>query len=319
MTTALDCSIYWETSWGTDINQLGYNSDVEGNPGPFFPPTFSETGELYIADRFNQRILIPSKGEVIESISAPSMWPQDGADDIGRRWSNLAVRRGNLYLRFSEWMEDRVVDNLAIFTFDSQRWDIISLASYYPQHSNVLHTITVDGSGGVYVRLDPGMVYFDKHHNPGLVLPGLEMDEMLLLGWDNNLYLYAYRFDKLTVWNGQQHPFRGWAQPIYQQSGMLSFLGSRNDKQLPLYRHLLGTDIGGQIYMAHSSSDAQKSWIIIKLASNEQVLVGEIPSYILSTFTKLSLAPDGGIYGITYDPKSASTLPRIIQCYFSVS
>lgn len=316
ITVSLECSTYWETNWGTGNNQLGYNSKVEGNPGPFFPPVFDESGNIYIADRFNHRILVFAGGEEIRSISTPSTWPQEGADDTGKRWSNLVVQRGSLYLRFSEWVENRVIDKLGIFTFDDQHWKIIDLAPYYPHHSILAQTITANGSGGVYIRLDPGLVYFDAQHYLELIYPGLTADETLLLGWDKNLYLYAYHSDKLTGWSEQRRPFIDLTQPTFEMYGVFSFLGQRSANQLPLHRQFLGADVYGQIYLSHSRSDVQTPWIISRLLPDERMLIGEIPPYILSAFTKLSLAPDGRVYGMTYDPEDISILPRIIQCHF---
>jgi len=315
----LGCEVYLESSWGNGIKQLGYNLRVEGNPGPFFSPAFNEHGDVFVADRFNHRVLIFSRNGDVTDVPVQSSHSWIGkADDLGQRWSNLAASEDRLFLRFSEWDNGRVIDKLGIFKLSSDKWKSISLEPYYPYHSILAYSITADNLGGVYVRLDPGIVYFDADYRAELSFDGLEADETLTRGWDGNMYTYSYLRDHLVNWgpNSTRLSRESFVSPLFAIDQVLLPVWQTVSWELEAQNQFLGTNTEGELYFVISNKREMSHWLILKSKDGKQTFLGEIPHHLLSTFSTFSVAPNGSVYGVTYSPDDMLVAPRIIRCEF---
>jgi len=195
-------------------------------------------------------------------------------------------------------------------SLDGQEERIIDLELYYPLHSIRLDSLIADRRGGVYVRLPPaGVVHFDTDLRPEFRYLGSEASyEDLVVGWDGNLYTYSAERDHLTNWGAGKKRFTGPVEPLSWMANVIDATPIIS----PTYTRLLGADTQGRLYF-RTCERGVDVWLMRVSASGDQRVIAAVPEGWPSPST---LAPDGSLYSITYDPTDLSVRPRVVRCVF---
>ena len=313
LTVTLHCTNYVETRWGTGPGEFGLcpASSEAVLRGPY-PPVLNAQGDLFILDKVNQRILRYSGSMTPQIIAIPSSYLfRDVCSYSMRGWSNLGVSEDRLFLLFPAWRDGRVVDQLAVLSPEGREERIIDLEAYYPLYSR--YAPIADEKGGAYVLLPPaGVVHFDADFRPEFKYLGGDESliyENLVVGWDGNLYTYSAECDHLTNWGTGNRLFMldeslNWKANVIATTQIVS----------PTYKRLLGVDVQGRLYFRVYERGTDP-WFVRVSASGNQIVIAAVPEGEPSSF---SLAPDGSLYGTTYNSKDPdpSLKPRIIRCVF---
>lgn len=298
------CFTYIETQWGTAPGEFGFCPLSSQIRGPY-PPVFNRQGDLFILDIANRRIVRYSENRSSQVIPLSSAYVS--FDDVcNSGWSNIAVSRDRLFLTYPVPNRGRVVDQLAVLSLSGQEQGVIDLEPYYPLRPLYLDSLLPDHKGGVYLLLlPPAIVHFDKELQPWFIYRSLEAshNEVLVIGWDGNIYTYNVKEDFLSNWGADRQCLELCESPM----GMKSVRAATQIASLTNIR-LLGIDVEGRAYFAawirESGHDEE---VLIRLSDNQVpvIAVGKFPS---------RLAPDGALYGIQYDPDNPLIRPRIIKC-----
>lgn len=238
-------------------------------------------------------------------------------------WHDFSVQNKRLYLLISECQPrtQQFVRALIVQSLDSDVQQIIYLDAY----KTLAETVVVNRGGMIYVsdRYDDA-VYIDTDLQAQplkIKTVSYNSDAEIVSGWDGNLYTYSYDYayeavDELTNW-GNVPLLQN--TPVWTTSDVIS---PRYKSELEIYKELLGIDTTGRFYF-HSfgeykpSAEPQPKGHFIRLSTkSNQVEIGQLPDgLVLSTFT-FTIAPNGILYGITYDMDDSNRVPEILQCAF---
>lgn len=316
LTVSLHCTTYIETRWGTEPGEFGLCSDssLTSTRGPY-PPVLNAQGDLFILDKANQRILRYSGNSTPQVIPIPSSYVLDDVCGYSNRgWTNLSVSKNRLFLRFSV-RQDRLVDRLAVLSLEGQDDRIIDLEAYYPLHSPFANSLIADRKGGVYLLLPPaGVVHFDADLRPEFIYLGTDdllIYQGLVVGWDGNLYTYSAERDHLDSW-GADNRFFILGEPL----GSVTDVIAATQIVSPAFRRFLGADVQGRLYFGVLERGTDLRFVRISALGGQRV-VAAVPEG-LGLPSSFSLAPDGSLYGATYNHKNPDPLlePRIVRCVF---
>jgi hypothetical protein len=201
------------------------------------------------------------------------------------------------------------VDRLAVLSLEGQEERLIDLEPYYPLHSPFLNSLIADTRGGVYLLLPPaGVVHFDADLRPEFRYMGSEASyENLVVGWDGNLYTYNAESDYLSNWGTDNRPFMH-----DERLSSIANVIAATQIVSPTYERLLGADTQGRLYFRIREQDGGV-WLIRVSASGDERVIAAVPE---GEPSPSSLAPDGSLYSIIYDPTDPSIRPRIVKCVF---
>lgn len=309
----LRCTNYVEAQWGTGLGDIGLcpaSSDAWIR-GPY-APKLNAQGDLFIVDKANQRILRYSGGAASQVIPIPSSYVLDDVCGYANQWPNVSVSEDRLFFLFSTWQDERIVDRLAVLSTEGQEQQLIDLEPYYPLRSPYLNSLISDREGGVYLLLPPaGVVHFDADLRPEFKYLGaddLSVYEGLVVGWDSNLYTYSAERDRLTNWGAGKKRFTGPIEPLSWRENVIA----ATQIVSPTYTRLLGADTQGRLYF-RTCERGRDVWLIRVSASGDERVIAAVPE---GEPPPSSLAPDGSLYSIAYDPTDTSVKPRIVRCVF---
>jgi hypothetical protein len=120
------------------------------------------------------------------------------------------------------------------------------------------------------------------------------------------LYSYDFPTDQFLHW-GEAITAR--VGPIITDAGIVMAASNKN----PCCGKLIGVDESGNSYFSFRDND-NELWII-RYAKAKQIM-GVIPAeWAVNLFT-FSLAPDGTLYSLIYNPRDQTVPPKIIKCNF---
>jgi hypothetical protein len=220
------------------------------------------------------------------------------------------VSDGRLFLVFPVLQDDRVEDQLAVLSLEGKEERVIDLGAYYPLHSPYLNSLVPDRKGGVYLLLPPaGVVHFDAELRSEFKYIGAEdllLYEGLVVGWDGNIYTYSADRDALSKWGTDEERFMHNVVPLSWMGGTIAATPIIS----PTYSRLLGADVQGRLYF-RTYEPGNSVWLIRVSTSWDEMAVARVPEGAQSLH---SLAPDGSLYSIEYDPTDSSIKPRIVKC-----
>jgi hypothetical protein len=259
--------------------------------------TFDELENLFVTDPANNRILMyPPGTKVPHIINVPPSYVLDYNSNT-RYWSNASVSNGNIYLVFDIVKNRRIIQKMAILSFDGREQQIIDLEPYYPSYTIFSPPIMADRHGGVYLGLSLG----------GLS-GGNSLYEYLVVGWDGNLYSYDFSTDNLNNWGpSEKTVLITHGEPL---SSMDEIITATQDKD-SAYGRLVGVDSSGRLYFSFRGSNGSVK--IIRLSEDSRV-IGTIPEEWATYFLYPSLSPDGSLYSLVNNSRLQSTQPGIVKC-----
>jgi len=307
----LECTTYYQAQWGSDPGELGLcpASSEAWIRGPY-PPVPDEHGGLFVLDKANQRIVRYSKSEAPRIIPLPSSYVLDDVCGYSNRWSNISVSKDRLFLRYLTLQNERFVQRLAVLSLEGQEETSIDLEPYYPLNSPYLNSLLPDRKGGVYVQFVPvGLVHFDEGFRPTFVPLGTKADYgNMVVGWDGNFYTYDLERDIVRNQGADARHIDGealsWLENVISATSVTSSTHVR----------LIGVDTGGRLYFSFITYEQDRvAWFLRLSNSGKEGKLAVLTEIDLSSS---SLAPDGSLYDIVYDPDSPAVKPRIVRCVF---
>ena len=316
---SIDCKVYIQSQWGSGPTQFGYYTSSDGQNeihGPY-SPTFDELGNMFIADPVNQCILMYPVGlSTPQSINVPSSYILN-YNSNDRYWSNVSASNGVLYLVYSVYKNGRTVRQLAALSFDGHEKQVIDLEPYYPLYADLSSPVMADRHGGIYLVLHPsvGIVHFDTDFRSELIqeVGTSFFDQNAAVGWNGNLYTYDFTADILYDWGQSDKTILiANKDPVSSVGGIIQ---GAQDKE-PTYGKIIGADSDANIFLSFNASDGNLR--IIRLNGNDRAIASIPAEWAMDIMNlyNISLAPDGALYSLIYDPADQSVQPKIIKCEF---
>jgi hypothetical protein len=309
----LQCSLYLESQWGSDLSEFGFitytTTGKDFIRGPY-SPTFDEMANMYIADPVNQRVLQYPVGSIIpRAIKIPESYILDNYSNY-RFWSNVSVSNGKLFLVFNKIRNDRLIQQLAVLSMDGREEQINDLEPYYPLMSVSSSPVMSDKHGGVYLDLTPiGIVHFDDLFRPEIIQDrDGNIFENLAIGWDGNLYSYEFTNDLLNNWGqSNQTLLIAKGEPL---SSITNIISTTLDKS-PSFGRIIGADSKGRLILSYRTNE--NILRIIRISEEKWELATVLSEGTRDLFP-LSLSPDGSLFGIIYNSSDQTIKPRIVKC-----
>lgn len=315
--TTLQCSIYIEAKWGSGFGELGRCSmESEAiTKGPFLP-ILNVQGDLFVFDQVNRRIL-RFKGTVLSQvISIPLTYgPSESCEYTLYGWSNVTTYIDKLFFFFLSYRtgQQPFQQQLAMLSVEEKKEKVVSLEAYTPLRA--VNSPIADHYGGVYVLLPPAaVIHFDADFRPEFIYMG-EDDALgytgLGIGWDGNTYTYRVESDYLFNWGPGNTLLEHGVEPLNYQANVIAAA----DIMTPTAARLLGADTQGQLYFIVNEYITDRRLVRIS-ASGKKYVVASVDKEWLLPFYTFTLAPNGSLYGIVYDPADDTIDPKIIKCVF---
>lgn len=309
----LVCDTLLSMHWGNGPDELGYvATESEGwkkVSGPY-PPVFDEAGRMFISDPVNNRIFMYDQWKFQQLIPIPESY----VFEIGGQkyyWPQISATNDHIFLHFTGYNEERIVDRVAIIDLQGTVESVIDLEPYYPMHS-IYQPLRADWNGGFYLLLDPvGMVHFDSQYRPKFVALGSDWQYFYMeIGWDKNIYTYSPSKDYISVRQDSKNtsmlhmppPLRVIENITNDQTG---------DQRVDT---ILGITQAGEIYLLIEENQILSILIIANDGEKREKV--HLPADFSSgtLFSRFRLAPDGSFVGLVYDVNNAQVTPEIIRC-----
>ena len=294
----IDCSVYVETTWGSGENQWGDPIQLPSHSRTQFSPLeFSETGDIYISDFPNKRLLKydGAKQYPVQTIALPEKYYSDPPNSPLFPW-NIIVTKTNVLVPYG-------LDKLGVLSLDGHVVKDIQLPYRYNPMAPVRKPVWVDSQGRLLLNGEK-IVYFDVGWDEGVW-------KELAVGTDfiRNPQLWG---DYLIGESGVQPNYHKYKIDLSK-----NFLEEpiKLDIDLDIGTHILGVD--------------QKDWIYFKKAvETEHTIIryglqasvkqfGIIDNSDITNIVETSVAPNGIIYLIVYEPEDQSTQPKMFRCSFT--
>ncbi len=315
VSTALHCTDYVETKWGTGWGEWGFYTNSKIACSNWEPPSLrlSPQGDVYILDPTNQRLLryVGTIAPQVISIPIGDLFELYGAAFSHCNCPSilklrLGVGRDRLFLLFHTWQNNRWVDQLAALSPEGRVEHIVDLGWYYPLRA--YYAPIPDTQGGVYLIFPPaGVVYFNADLRPEFKYMGGDDPQgydKLTVGWDGNIYTYKVSGDVLFNW-GSDHQLFMLGEPLHRQDKVITPVISHT-----VWVSFLGADARGQLYF--DVQEGGQNYRYIRISGNHIVIAPVPPAVGMLPV----LAPDGSVYSVVYDSTDFSVNPKIIKCVF---
>lgn len=311
-TGRLECTTYYQAQWGDGVGEFGLcpASSRAWVRGPY-PPVPDGYGGLFVLDKANQRIVRFHTSKALQVIPLSSSYVLDNVCSDSNQWSNISVSKDRMFLRYLHYSDGRLEERVAVLSLAGEEQGSIDLGPYYPLNSPYLDSLLPDRRGGVYVQFVPvGLVHFDKDFRSTFIFLGTKADYgNMVVGWDGNFYEYDADQDIVRNW-GMDNRLLIHGEAL----GLLKNVIGAAHISPAYYRRLMDVDDEGRLYFSFITYEQGKTiWYLRVSGSGRDGILATLAdgeNYLSS------LAPDGSLYNIVYDPGNPAIRPRIVRCVF---